>query len=99
MTKINDLTGKGQAFSAAAGRFPQAEFTVRRLMRTSEDFCDLCCELAEAEHALARLPQSARELSEERQREWQELIDCLVAEIGDALVEQGGWRPGSGNPD
>lgn len=54
MTKINDLTGREQAFSSAARRFPQAEFTIRRLMRMSEDFYDLCGELAEAEDALAR---------------------------------------------
>lgn len=99
MTKINHLTGKELAFSAAARRFPQSEFAIRRLMKTSEDFCDLCGELAEAEQALAQVPQSAREWCEERQREWQELIGCLVVEIGEALEEQGGWKPGSENPD
>lgn len=99
MSKINDLTGKELAFSAAARRFPQAEFTIRRLMRMSEDFCDLCGELAAAEYALAQVSQSAREVREERQREWDELIDCLVVEIGQALEEHGGWKPGSGSPD
>ncbi|ASP73706.1 hypothetical protein CDO28_19115 (plasmid) [Sinorhizobium meliloti] len=99
MTWMNDPTGKELAFSAAARRFPQAEFTIRRLMRMSEDFCDLCGELAEAEHALAQVPRSNRELREEREREWNELIDCLVAEIGEALEEQGGWTPRLGNPD
>ncbi|MCM5690723.1 hypothetical protein CN090_21515 [Sinorhizobium meliloti] len=97
MTKINDLTGREQAFSAAARRFPQAEFTIRRLMTMSEDFYDLCGELAEAEDALARVPQSARQ-PEERQREWQELIDCLANEIGQALAEHGGWKPGPVSP-
>lgn len=65
-------------------------------MRMSEDFYDLCGELAEAEDALARVPQSARQ-PEERQREWQELIDCLANEIGQACrarsVEAGSGEP------
>lgn len=99
MTWINDQKGQELAFSAAARRFPRAEFAIRGLMRMSEDFCDLCGELAEAEHALAQVPQSDWVLREEREREWQELIDCLVAEIGEALEGQGGWRPGSGITD
>ncbi|WP_209439300.1 hypothetical protein [Sinorhizobium arboris] len=99
MTWINDQKGEELAFSAAARRFPRAEFAIRRLMRMSEDFFDLCGELAEAEHALAQVLQSDRVLREEREREWQELINCLVAEIGEALEGRGGWKPGLGNSD
>lgn len=99
MAKNNDLTGKEQAFLTASRRFPQAEFAIRRLMSMSEDFCDLCEELVLAEQALARVPQSAAELQEQRQCEWQELIDCLVGEIGEALAEHGMWKPSSGIPD
>lgn len=98
MTRINDLRGKEQAFSSVARRFPQAEFTIRRLMRMSEDFYDLCGELAEAEHALAQVLQSVKQ-PEEREREWQELINCLVVEIGEALAEYGRCKPGPGSPD
>lgn len=98
MTRINDLRGKEQAFSSVARRFPQAEFTIRRLMRMSEDFYDLCGELAEAEHALAQVLQSVKQ-PEEREREWQELINCLVVEIGEALAEHGRRKQGPGSPD
>jgi hypothetical protein len=98
MTRINDLRGKEQAFSSVARRFPQAEFMIRRLMRMSEDFYDLCGELAEAEHALAQVLQSVKQ-PEEREREWQELINCLVVEIGEALAEHGRCKPGPGSPD
>ncbi|WP_199739649.1 hypothetical protein [Sinorhizobium meliloti] len=99
MARNNDLAGKEQAFLAAARRFPQSELAIRRLMGVSEDFCDLCGELAEAEQALARVPQFAAQKREERQREWQELVDCLVVEIGEVLAEHGRVKPDPGNPD
>lgn len=76
-----------RAFVAAARRFPQAEFTIRRLLRSSEAFREICEELAEAEAALARVPESLAALHEARQREWQELVDELVSELEKTLRE------------
>jgi hypothetical protein len=70
---------------AAARHFPQVELVVRRLMNSSETFCDICEELAEAEAALSNLPEALNALSEARRREFQELADRLVAEAGDAI--------------
>jgi hypothetical protein len=76
-----------RAFSAATRRFPQAEFAIRKLMSRSEVFCDICEELAEAELALARVPEAPAALQEARKTEWQELVDRLVAELAAALRE------------
>lgn len=82
MATEHDLRGNhDRAFDAAARRFPQSEFTIRRLLRSSESFRDLCEELAEAELALARVPENVATLCEARQREWQELVDELVSEL------------------
>lgn len=97
MTRINDLRGKEQAFSSVARRFPQAEFMIRRLMRMSEDFYDLCGELAEAEHALAQVLQSVKQ-PEEREREWQELINCLVSRSARPLQNTDGASRARGAP-
>ena len=59
-------------------------------MNRSEAFCDMCEELAEAELALSNV--SASPLHETRRAEWQELVDRLVAEVGNALRESEAWR-------
>ncbi|MEQ1954481.1 hypothetical protein [Mesorhizobium sp. CN2-181] len=76
-----------RAFSAATRRFPQAEFAIRKLMSHSEVFRDICEELAEAELALARVPEVPAALREARKTEWQELVDRLAAELAAALRE------------
>jgi hypothetical protein len=86
MASERDLGGNhDRAFEAAAKRFPQAEFTIRRLLRSNEAFREICEELAEAEIALARVPESVAALREARQREWQELVDELVSELEKTL--------------
>ena len=82
MANVYGLGDNGtRAFEAAARRFPQSEFTIRRLLRSNEAFRDLCEELAEAELALANVLECAVVLREARQREWQELVDELVSEL------------------
>lgn len=76
-------------FSAAIRRFPQAEFAIRKLMNHDEAFRDICEELAEAEQALARVPQIPAALHEARRAEWQELVDRLAAELATALQKSG----------
>ncbi|PKA40962.1 hypothetical protein [Rhizobium sullae] len=93
MATNDEVTRKEQAFSAAARRFPQAELSIRRLMGRSEDFCDLCADLAEAERALANVVETTAALCEERRREWQELIDHLVNEVAEAIGESEGRGP------
>lgn len=75
-------------FSAATRRFPRAEFAIRNLMNHSEAFRDICEELAVAEAALARVPQTPVALHEARKTEWQELVDRLVSELAAALRER-----------
>jgi hypothetical protein len=86
-TERDQEANHDRAFDAAARRFPQAEFTIRRLLRSSEAFREICEELAEAEAALARVPESLAALHEARQREWQELVDELVSELEKTLRE------------
>ena len=87
MATNGDVTRMAQGFSAAVARFPQAGFTIRRLMRTRDEFLDLCADLADAERAFADAEKMPPPLREDRQREWQELIDRLIAEI-DAVLKQ-----------
>ncbi|AJD42524.1 hypothetical protein C9413_13820 [Rhizobium sp. SEMIA 4085] len=95
MATNDDVTRKEQAFSAAARRFPQAELAIRRLMGRSEDFCDLCADLADAERALAGVRDKTVAQWEERKREWQELVDHIVSEVAEALGKSEGRGPGS----
>jgi hypothetical protein len=74
-----------KALQAAARRFPRSEFTIRRLLRSSETFRELCGELADAEAALASVPESVAALREAREREWRELVQELVSEVEQAL--------------
>ena len=93
MAPRGEPTGIGQAFAAAARWFPRSEFAIRKLMSHSEAFRDMCEELAEAERALENVSGIPLYLREARRAEWQELIDGLVAEIGEALRESlASWR-------
>lgn len=82
-------TAQERAFCAAQLRFPYAELAIRRLMRSSEAFRDMCEELADAEAALADALSKPAPLREVRRLEWQELIDRLVAEIAATLRDHG----------
>lgn len=84
-----DGIAQERALCAAQLRFPHAELAIRRLMRTSEAFRDMCEELADAEAALADAQSKPAPLREARRLEWQELIDRLVAEIAAVLRESG----------
>jgi hypothetical protein len=77
----DNLTDYERSFNAAATRFPDSEFTIRRLLRSSEAFRDLCTELAEAEQALEKVPENVAALREARQQEWRELVNELAAEV------------------
>jgi hypothetical protein len=57
------------------------------LLRSNEAFRDLCGELAEAELALARVPESVASIGEQRKREWQELVDELAIEVEKSVKE------------
>jgi hypothetical protein len=85
MVMKRGLSGKEKGLAAATRRFPDAEFSIRKLMAHSEAFCDMCEELAEAEFALSKVPEARPELREARRAEWQELVDLLAAEVEAAL--------------
>lgn len=78
-------TGREAGFSVATRRFPRAEFTIRKLMNQSEAFRDICEELADAEWALAHVPEAPATLHEARTTEWQGLVDRLADELATAL--------------
>jgi len=85
MTTTSMPAERERGYQAAIRRFPDAEFTIRRLMNTSESFRDMCDELAEAEIALSSVPDTPPEICKARKREWQELVDRLVAEVAVSL--------------
>ena len=67
-----------EGFAAAARRFPNLELPIRRLFETSENFRDICEELAEAEIALSTADAASKR---DRAAEWRELVDRLVGEV------------------
>lgn len=81
------LAARKQAFAAAARHFPDAEFSIVRLISSNDDFCDMCEELAEAELALSRVNEVSKEIRPSREAEWRTLVDRLVAEVAIALRE------------
>lgn len=72
---------KRESFAAAARRFPELELPMRRLFETSENFRDICEELAEAEIALSTAETAAAASKRDRAAEWRELVDRLVGEV------------------
>ncbi len=72
---------KQEAFAAAKRRFPQLELPIRRLIETSDDFREVCEELADAERALVAAASATDAARVGTQAEWQELVDRLVAEV------------------
>ena len=76
---------KQEAFAAATRRFPHFALPIRRLIETDESFRDICEELADAELALAAVPNAPAALRAARLAEWQELIDRLVVELETAI--------------
>lgn len=86
MATERDLGGAHcRAFEAAAKRFPHAEFTILRLIRSRDSFRELCEELADAEIALSKVPECVAAHREARQREWEEIVDELLLEISNTL--------------
>lgn len=91
MAAYSEAARKGRGFRVASRRFPNAEFAIRKLMNRDEAFCDMCDELADAELALANVSAVPVETRNERAIEWQEVVDRLIVEIGNALRENEAW--------
>lgn len=72
---------------AALRRFPAEHRTIEELSAHSEDFRDMCEELAEAELALATAEGLPGALREQRRAEWHAAIDRLASEIARALSD------------
>lgn len=75
------------ALAAALRRFPDHAAEIRRLVETSEDFREMCEDLALAEEVLAATDHVGPALREERRTEYEDLIGALAKEIQDALGE------------
>ncbi|MBZ9792087.1 hypothetical protein K9B32_18475 [Rhizobium sp. 3T7] len=86
---MKTLTENRQAtLSSVLRRFPEREFTIRRMMETDQTFLDLCEELAVAEAALSNVDQLPPAIRSERRIEWQDLVDRLAKEIDGALQQK-----------
>ena len=85
---------------AALRRFPDKARLIEELTARSEDFRDICDELADVERALLAAKDTPLEVREERIAEWEGWIDRLTAEIAAALESANvvpldrGTRPG-----
>jgi len=85
-SKVGSI-GTDQGMLAVVKHLPQRQLAIHRLMNRSETFREICDELAEAELAMSKVPQTPPELCKARTREWQEVVDRLVAEASTALGE------------
>lgn len=70
-----------RGYQAAARRFPGREQAISKLMDQSDQFAEICEELADAESALANLGDLPQAVQRERNAEWDELITRLVSEL------------------
>ena len=70
---------------AVLQRFPAERRAIEDLAAQSEDFCDMCEELADAEMALQAAQTLPAGLRAERTAEWTASIDRISAEIARAL--------------
>ena len=80
--------GQRAGFFAACNRFPRQELAIRKLMKESEAFREMCEELAEAEAALARVDLTAPAAQRDvRRAQWAELVEVLAREVGQTLKQ------------
>lgn len=82
---MSDAECQGEGKRAALRRFPQEAHSIEDLTARSEDFRDMCDELAAAEQGLLATKDVRPEIREERIAEWAGWIDRLTAEIAAAL--------------
>jgi hypothetical protein len=76
---------QGEGKRAALRRFPAEARLIEELSARSENFRDMCDELADAEWALLATKDLRPEIREERIAEWTGWIDRLTAEIAAEL--------------
>ena len=68
-------------------RFPTERRAIEQLATQSEDFCDMCEELADAELGLRAARMLPSDIRGERTAEWTGLINRLLGEIAKALQQ------------
>ncbi len=71
--------------AAAQRSFPERGRSIERLAAQSDDFRDLCTDLADAQAALQRWEISIEPIREQRRAEYAEMVHCLSGEIEAAL--------------
>jgi hypothetical protein len=76
---------QGEGKRAALRRFPAEARLIEELSARSENFRDMCDELADAERALLATKDLRPDVRNERIAEWTGWIDRLSAEIAVAL--------------
>jgi len=79
--------GRRASLEAAMRRFPSCSRIIELLAAENEGFRELCEELAEAEHACARVRRSPSAQKSAWEAEWTELIERLTAQVEAALRE------------
>jgi hypothetical protein len=89
MTVKSGMTRNDLAYTAVVHRFPNAEPTIQRLMNDSEEFQDLCADLADAQVALDQVSKITAAFRRSRRKEWEDLIATLLSEIRDVLNKHG----------
>jgi hypothetical protein len=76
---------QGEGKRAALRRFPDEARLIEELSARSENFRDMCDELADAERALLATKDVRPDIREERIAEWTGWIERLTAEIAAEL--------------
>jgi hypothetical protein len=93
-TSMPDKERQSAGAAAVLRRFPFGRCTIEDLRAHSEDFRDMCEELADAEQALLAADVLPLPIREERRAEWVATIERLTAEIESALNEANVIRVG-----
>jgi hypothetical protein len=85
LSSMSEAERRGEGKRAALRRFPDEARLIEELAARSENFRDMCDELAEVERALLATKDVRPEIREERIAEWTGWVDRLTAEIAAEL--------------
>jgi len=75
------------ALEITEAQFPEQAGRIRHLFQINETFRSMCEDLAAAVETLARVERLPDNVRETRRQEYSNLVEALVAEIGEALSQ------------